>query len=763
MVPERRVAANEEMTREQLLDALEQVGARVAELERLVVDQDSMKAALRESEERWRFALEGSNDGLWDWNVQTNEVFFSKRWKEMLGFEEDEIQSQLDEWAKRTHPDDVGWVTEELQRHFIGETPVYVTEHRVKCKDGTYKWILDRGKVMSWTHEGKPLRMVGTHTDITERKKTEETLRQSELNFTTFFNTIPDLLSVVDMNGNIIMVNNTVTERLGYAREEVVGQNVLMLHPASRHVEAGEIIQAMARGEASHCPIPLLTKDGKQIPAETKVIRGKWNNQDVMFGVSKDISELKLSEEKFSKVFHTNAALMALTALDDGRFIDVNEALLTTLGFSREEVIGKTSLELGIFADTAQRDHIRKEVIEKGRARNVEANVRAKNGNIHCGLISADPIVVQKTSYLLTTMNDITKRKHLEDSLKEHALFLQTLIDTIPTPVFWKDTRGRYLGCNEAFATFHGITRDKVLGASVGDVTSRDEADKHQKEDMDLIKNRGSVEYEVIVRNADGEARDVILSKGVFAKVDGTIGGIVGVAVDITERNQTEIKLQESEERYRTVIEHSTDGVAMARGDEWIYVNQRVADILGFRCPEEILERPITACVSSECRAQVAEIGRRRQAGEPVPSGYEIKALRKDGTTVDIEVSATTTIYRGETVSLAYLRDITDRRQAEKDRLHREALQGALDMAGTICHELNQPIQIISGYADLLLMGTLEELKVREKLGIMKEQTRRMGVITKRLMSLKEYTTRDYLGIGRIIDTDKPSEEADHV
>ena len=216
MVPERRVAANEEMTREQLLDALEQVGARVAELERLVVDQDSMKAALRESEERWRFALEGSNDGLWDWNVQTNEVFFSKRWKEMLGFEEDEIQSQLDEWAKRTHPDDVGWVTEELQRHFIGETPVYVTEHRVKCKDGTYKWILDRGKVMSWTHEGKPLRMVGTHTDITERKKTEETLRQSELNFTTFFNTIPDLLSVVDVNGNIIMVNNTVIERLGY-------------------------------------------------------------------------------------------------------------------------------------------------------------------------------------------------------------------------------------------------------------------------------------------------------------------------------------------------------------------------------------------------------------------------------------------------------------------------------------------------------------------------------------------------------------------
>jgi signal transduction histidine kinase len=146
-----------------------------------------------------------------------------------------------------------------------------------------------------------------------------------------------------------------------------------------------------------------------------------------------------------------------------------------------------------------------------------------------------------------------------------------------------------------------------------------------------------------------------------------------------------------------------------------------------------------------------------------VPSGYEIKALRKDGTTVDIEVSATTTVYKGETVSLAYLRDITDRRQAEKDRLHREALQGALDMAGTICHELNQPIQIISGYADLLLMGTLEELKVREKLGIMKEQTRRMGVITKRLMSLKEYTTRDYLGIGRIIDTDKPSEEADHV
>ena len=125
---------------------------------------------LRESEERWQFAIEGSRLGICDWNAVTNEVYYSRRWKEMLGYTEDEISNTLEEWEKRVHPDDKEGCYANLYRHFDGVAPFYESEHRMLCKDGSYKWILERGKVISWTEENTPLRVVGTHTDVTERR-----------------------------------------------------------------------------------------------------------------------------------------------------------------------------------------------------------------------------------------------------------------------------------------------------------------------------------------------------------------------------------------------------------------------------------------------------------------------------------------------------------------------------------------------------------------------------------------------------------------
>lgn len=136
--------------------------------------------ALRESEERWQFALEGAGDGLWDWDALTGKVYFSRQWKKMLGFAEDEIGDSLGEWDRRIHPDDKDEVYRDLDRHLEGKSSIYISQHRLRCKDGTYKWILDRGKVITRTGDGKPMRVIGTHTDITEHKKTEERLRLDE-------------------------------------------------------------------------------------------------------------------------------------------------------------------------------------------------------------------------------------------------------------------------------------------------------------------------------------------------------------------------------------------------------------------------------------------------------------------------------------------------------------------------------------------------------------------------------------------------------
>ncbi len=136
------------------------------------------RRALNISEERWHFALEGAGDGVWDWNLVTNKVFFSKQLKLMLGYEDHEIPNDFTEWDKLVFPDDKAMVSKLLEKHMKGETTVYISEHRLLCKNGRYKWILDRGKVMDWDNDRKPLRFIGIHTDISERKETQERIKK---------------------------------------------------------------------------------------------------------------------------------------------------------------------------------------------------------------------------------------------------------------------------------------------------------------------------------------------------------------------------------------------------------------------------------------------------------------------------------------------------------------------------------------------------------------------------------------------------------
>ncbi len=144
-----------------------------------ITAQKSAQDALRDSEERLQRVLEGANDGFWDWNISTGEVLFSRRWAEMLGYDLAEIEPHIRTWEKLAHPDDLPRCTAALQAHFAGETPRYYCEHRMRTKSGAWCWIMDRGKVTARDAQGQPLRMAGTHTDISERRRVEEALRVS--------------------------------------------------------------------------------------------------------------------------------------------------------------------------------------------------------------------------------------------------------------------------------------------------------------------------------------------------------------------------------------------------------------------------------------------------------------------------------------------------------------------------------------------------------------------------------------------------------
>lgn len=156
----------------------DEFGQLIAGFNRLLETSVRSKRALIESEFRWKFAIEGSGDGLWDWDVASNTVFFSRRWKEMFGFSEDELGNSPQEWTTRIHPDDKTNARSTMKDYLEGKTSIYISEQRLCCKDGSYKWGLSRGMVVSRSVDGKPLRMIGTHSDITEHKTIEHLLRE---------------------------------------------------------------------------------------------------------------------------------------------------------------------------------------------------------------------------------------------------------------------------------------------------------------------------------------------------------------------------------------------------------------------------------------------------------------------------------------------------------------------------------------------------------------------------------------------------------
>ena len=153
--------------------------------------------ALIDSELRWKFAVEGNADGLWDWDLITNKVFFSKQLKKMMGFSENEMPDDLSEWDIRVHPDDKEKTYQNINCHINGETDCYENEYRLLCKNNTYKWFLDRGKIISYNSDKKAARMIGILSDITDRKKAEQALIESESSLRESNNTKDKFFSII--------------------------------------------------------------------------------------------------------------------------------------------------------------------------------------------------------------------------------------------------------------------------------------------------------------------------------------------------------------------------------------------------------------------------------------------------------------------------------------------------------------------------------------------------------------------------------------
>ncbi len=305
-----------------------------------ITGRKTAEEALRTSQERLARVLEGSGDGWWDWDFRTNTVAGNERWAEMLGYAPEEIDPDFENWKTLIHPDDLGRVMAALDRHVKGETSSYECEYRLRSKAGEWRWVLDRGILVTRDEDGRPLRMAGTHTDITARKAAAQALEESEAKIRSILAAIPDLMFRLDREGRYIDIHAGNAEGL-YAppAEDAIGQRVTDLLPAEvAQIIMDRIAAAFSSGEIQVFTYELPFATGPRRFESRLVVSGP----DEVLMIVRDITaraEAEAERERLLKEMEARATEMATVAeisLRATRILNIDHLLPTVADLTRD-------------------------------------------------------------------------------------------------------------------------------------------------------------------------------------------------------------------------------------------------------------------------------------------------------------------------------------------------------------------------------------------------------------------------------------------
>ena len=593
--------------------------------------------------------------------------------------------------------------------------------------------------------------------DITERKKTEQSLQVSEENFRNSIDNSPLGIRIVSEDGETLYTNQAFLDIYGYKdMEEFRNTAVKDRYTPESYLEFHKRREKRHRRE--HLPdnyeVSIVRKDG-EIHRLHVIRKGiLWGGKQRFQTIYNDITERMQAEimqkesEDALRTYLENAPDGVYLSDLNGFFLDGNKKAEEILGYKKKELIGSSFLKLNLLpAKYLEKAHESLTFNAMGRNTGPDEFELIKKDNNHIWVeINTATIKQKENNIVIGFVRDITKRKQAEEELRESEARYKTLFESAAEGILIADIETmKHKYANPAICKMLGYSQEELIKTSVADIHPKDSLEqvfaefnaqaRGEKEQGSLpcLKKDGTIIY-----------MDINASKAIINGRECNIGFFT----DITERKQAETALKLSEQNFRNSMDSSTIGIRIMSDDNsTAYANQALLDMFGYENIEELKLSPPQEHYTLESHAAFVQRHEKFLRGEPLPELLEFDIICKNGAIRHLQLSSKEMIWNGkQQFQLLYL-DITERKQAEKEKQELEAkaqvasrLAAVGEMAAGIAHEINNPLTGVIGFSQLLLEKQNVPEEIREELKIIADGSQRVADIVKRLLTFARQT-----------------------
>ena len=666
------------ITKTELLSEIQELEQRVAELELQVTEKEQVASSLRQNASYLHAVIDNLPFEVWACNADGRYVLQNTQDIIIGGNHIGKTVEELDDWPEETL---LRW-KESDRRALNGEI---VREEGERLIDGEKRYF---SAFVGPIRDGDSiLGILGGATDTTEQVKAEIALRDSEERYRLLFESNPSPMWVFDIESlAFLAVNEAAVRHYGYSRQEFLSMTIKDIGPPEDIPVLLEDLMRVSSGLGETGIWRHLKKDGALIYVEITSHTLNWMGQSAKLILANDVTEqkhieaaLRASEEKFSKAFYTSPDSININRLEDGMFLEVNDGFTKITGYSKEDVIGRSSLEINIWASPEERSRLVDGLRSRGEVANLEVPFQMKDGQEKVGLMSASLIEIDGQQCILSITRDISERKQIEQKLLDSEERYRALVESSPTGIMLHRDENIFFANQAAIKILGASNAEELIGKNILDFIHPD----YKQIVLDRAKlirtqNQMAPLLEEKFLRLDGTSVDVEVAAVPFiSQRKQTVQVIIN---DITERKRAEEALQLT----RFTVDHVADAVHWMNSDARIVeVNETACRMLGYS-REEFLDMSLVDLdpgFSMEkwptTWKKIKEIGKH---------SLEAQHRAKDGRLIPVEIIANYIDFGGRELDCAVVRDITERKKAE------QALQESEERLRQIASSLREVI-----------------------------------------------------------------------